>query len=70
METPPPSRRRLGPLLVRLREYLGALGEIWRFLRVRKKWWLAPVFLVLGLLGLVLVLSQGSALSPFIYTVF
>ena len=43
---------------------------IWDFLRVRKKWWLAPLVVMLLVLSLVLVLSQGSALAPFIYTVF
>ena len=46
------------------------LEMTWDFLRVRKKWWLAPVMLFLLLLSLVLVLAQGSALAPFIYTIF
>ena len=46
------------------------LGLIWDFLRVRKKWWLAPVLVFLLLLGLLIVLSHGSALAPFIYTLF
>jgi len=49
---------------------MGRLGEIWGFLRTRKKWWLTPVIIVLLLLGLVLVLAQGSALAPFIYAIF
>lgn len=44
--------------------------EFWLFLRVRKKWWLAPIVVVLGLLGFLIVLTQGSALAPFIYTLF
>jgi len=44
--------------------------EFWLFLRVRKKWWLAPIVLVLGLMGLLIVATQGSALAPFIYTLF
>jgi len=44
--------------------------EFWAFLRVRKKWWLAPIVLVLGLFGALIVLSQGSAVAPFIYTIF
>ena len=44
--------------------------EFWLFLRVRKKWWLAPIMLVLGLMGLLIVATQGSALAPFIYTLF
>ncbi len=46
------------------------IGLIWDFLRVRKKWWLAPIVIVLLLLGLLIVLTQGSAIAPFIYTLF
>jgi len=49
---------------------LSILREFWSFLRVRKKWWLAPIVLMLVLLGLILVLSEGSALAPFIYSLF
>jgi hypothetical protein len=49
---------------------LSILREFWSFLRVRKKWWLAPVVIILVLLGLILVLTEGSALAPFIYTLF
>ena len=45
-------------------------GEIWAFLRERKKWWLGPIILVLVLFGGLLVLAQGSAVAPFIYTLF
>lgn len=44
--------------------------EFWLFLRVRKKWWLAPIMIMLGLLGLLIVTTQGSAIAPFIYTLF
>jgi hypothetical protein len=44
--------------------------ELWRFMRVRKKFWMLPIFVVLGLFGAVLVLTQGSAVAPFIYTLF
>lgn len=43
---------------------------IWGFLKVRKKWWLAPIIVFLLVLSLVIVLSQGSAVAPFIYTIF
>jgi hypothetical protein len=43
---------------------------LWDFLKVRKKWWLAPIVIFLLLLSLLLVLSQGSAVAPFIYTIF
>ena len=46
------------------------LSEIWAFLRARKKWWLAPIILVLMLLGALIVLTEGSAIAPFIYTLF
>jgi hypothetical protein len=44
--------------------------EFWDFLRVRKKFWLLPIFIVLVLFGSLIVLSQGSAVAPFIYTIF
>lgn len=46
------------------------LAEIWSFLRVRKKFWLAPIILVMLLLGGLIVFAQGSAVAPFIYTLF
>lgn len=46
------------------------LGEFWAFLKVRKKWWLAPIIIVMVLVGTLLVFAQGSALAPFIYTIF
>jgi hypothetical protein len=45
-------------------------GELWSFMRVRKKWWLGPIVLVLVLFGALIVLTQGSAVAPFIYTIF
>jgi hypothetical protein len=49
---------------------LSFLREFWMFLRVRKKYWLVPIFLVMMLFGGLLVLTHGSAVAPFIYTVF
>lgn len=46
------------------------VSEFWRFLRVRKKWWLLPIIVVMVLVGALLVFAQGSALAPFIYTIF
>ena len=46
------------------------LREFWEFLKVRKKIWLAPIVVVLVLLSLLIVLTQGSALAPFIYALF
>jgi hypothetical protein len=48
----------------------GLASELWAYMRVRKKWWLAPILLLLLLVGALLVFAQGSALAPFIYTVF
>lgn len=46
------------------------LKDIWNFLKVRKKFWLLPVILILLLFGLLIVLTSGSAIAPFIYTLF
>ena len=51
-------------------ERLSILKEFWVFLKVRKKWWLAPIIVMLLLLGLLIFLSQSSAVAPFIYTLF
>jgi hypothetical protein len=44
--------------------------EFWDFLKVRKKYWLLPIFIVLALFGSLIVLSQGTVVAPFIYTIF
>jgi hypothetical protein len=49
---------------------ISILKEFWLFLRVRKKWWLAPILVFLVLLGALIVFTEGSALAPFIYTLF
>lgn len=46
------------------------LQDLWAFMKVRKKFWLAPILIMLLLLGGLIVLSQGSAVAPFIYTLF
>ena len=46
------------------------IKDLWAFLKVRKKFWMAPIIIVLLLLGALIVLSQGSAVAPFIYTLF
>ena len=48
----------------------GLARELWAFMKVRKKFWLAPILIILFLVGALLVFAQGSALAPFIYTVF
>lgn len=49
---------------------MGFLIELWQFLRVRKKFWLLPILVMMVLFGGLIVLSQGSAVAPFIYTLF
>ena len=49
---------------------LSILSELWDFLKVRKKWWLMPIIFFLVLLGGLIILTQGSALAPFIYAIF
>jgi len=46
------------------------IKELWYFMRVRKKFWLLPIMLMMALFGGLIVLSQGSAVAPFIYTLF
>jgi len=48
----------------------GLLAELWRYARHRKKYWLLPIILLMVALGGLLVFAQGSALAPFIYTIF
>lgn len=49
---------------------LAILKEFWEFLKVRKRWWLAPIIIMLLLLGLLIFFTQSSAVAPFIYTLF
>lgn len=49
---------------------LSAIRELWAFMRERKKLWLAPIIVVLLLIGGLLVVAQGTALAPFIYSIF
>lgn len=49
---------------------MSTIMELWKFLRVRKKYWMMPIFLMMGLLGVLIVLAHGSAVAPFIYTIF
>jgi hypothetical protein len=48
----------------------GMAREIWSFMRVRKKWWLLPIIIVMVVLGALLIFAQGSVLAPFIYAIF
>ncbi|MFH1423774.1 MAG: DUF5989 family protein [Candidatus Nealsonbacteria bacterium] len=49
---------------------LSIIKELWIFLKVRKKWWLMPVVILLIIFGALIVFAEGSALAPFIYTIF
>ena len=51
-------------------EKIGIISEFWDFLKTRKKWWLGPIVLIMLLMGLLIVLTEGSAVAPFIYTLF
>ena len=46
------------------------LIEFWEFMKVRKKYWLFPILFVLTIFGIIIILSQGSTIAPFIYTIF
>jgi hypothetical protein len=50
--------------------YSSIFGDLWNFMRVRKKWWLAPILVTMLLLSLLIVVTQGSAVAPFIYALF
>jgi hypothetical protein len=49
---------------------MGLARELWAFMKVRKKWWLGPIVVTLFLLGTLIVMTQGSAVAPFIYALF
>jgi hypothetical protein len=49
---------------------MSLFSELWAFMRVRKKWWLAPILVTMVLLSALIVLTQGSAVAPFIYALF
>ena len=48
----------------------GLVGELWSFMKENKKWWLLPIIVVLLLVGVLIILGQSSAISPFIYALF
>jgi len=49
---------------------ISIVRELWDFLRIRKKWWLLPIVIVMLLVGTLLIFAQTSVLAPFIYTLF
>ncbi len=53
-----------------MKDFFDLLKDIWDFLKIRKKYWLAPLIITIVLLGALVVVSQGSVLAPFIYTIF
>ena len=53
-----------------MKSRVSIFGELWAFMRVRKKWWLGPIMIFLLLLGVLIVFTEGSALAPFIYALF
>jgi hypothetical protein len=60
----------LGIALVTQRAKLRIIAELWDFMKVRKKWWLGPIVAFLIILSFIIVFAEGSALAPFIYTLF
>lgn len=51
-------------------DQLGIFKELWAFMKIRKKWWLGPIVVTLLLLSILIVLTEGSAVAPFIYALF
>ena len=56
--------------VLRLMSKVQVFNELWQFIRENKKYWLAPIVITLVLVGVMLVLAKGSAIAPFIYTLF
>ncbi len=53
-----------------MKDFLELTKDIWDFLRVRKKYWLAPLIITIVLMGVLIVYTQGTVVAPFIYTIF
>jgi hypothetical protein len=53
-----------------MKSRISIFGELWAFMKVRKKWWLGPIMIFLLLLSVLIVFTEGSALAPFIYALF
>lgn len=68
----PCGRARVEPLFLVQQEYIrmDLIKDLWQFMKVRKKFWLLPLILVLLVFGVLIVLTSGSAMAPFIYTIF
>jgi len=54
----------------RIKTVAPILGEFWMFMRMQKKWWLGPLIFILVIMGVLIILTGGSALAPFIYALF
>jgi hypothetical protein len=54
----------------RIKTVTPILGEFWMFMRIQKKWWLGPLIFILIIMGVLIILTGGSALAPFIYALF
>lgn len=57
-------------MLQNLKARVSIFAELWAYMRARRKWWLGPILLFLLLLSMLIVFTEGSALAPFIYTLF
>ena len=53
-----------------MEDFLDLIKDIWDFLRIRKKYWLAPLIVTIVLMGALIIFTQGSVVAPFIYTIF
>ena len=60
----------MSKILKRFKSVISLLGEFWAFMRMQKKWWLAPLVVILILMGILIIVTEGSALAPFIYAIF
>ena len=69
-DRPRPDLERERPMARATGSRMSIFGELWSFMRVRKKWWLGPIVLTMLLLSALIVLTEGSAVAPFIYALF
>ena len=60
----------MSKIIKKFKSVFSLLGEFWAFMRMQKKWWLAPLIIVLIFMGMLVILTEGSALAPFIYAIF
>jgi hypothetical protein len=60
----------MSKILKKFKSVVSLFGEFWTFMRMQKKWWLAPLIAILILMGMLIILTEGSALAPFIYAIF